>query len=313
VIDPWLVLATAVVEAAIGYPPALHYRIPHPVTWIGKAIAMLEARWNDPAFSDQRRKALGIVCIVVLVTAAGAAGYALERLLLGSVIGGGLFVLIATVGLAQRSLRDHVAAVLHGLERGSLAEARAAVGHVVGRDVQSLTEEGVTTAALETLAESFNDGVIAPLFWFVVGGMPGLFAYKAVNTADSMIGHIDPRWKAFGWASARVDDVANYLPARLAGALICGLSAAGWRTMLRDASKHASPNAGWPEAAMAGTLGVRLGGPVTYDGRKHQRAYFGSGNSPTAAHLRHGLTIYSAACLRAWLCLAVLGVLWRVL
>lgn len=217
--------------------------------------------------------------------------------------------MLATTGLAQRSLHDHVAAVRRQLEAGDLAEARLAVGRIVGRDVEGLDAEGVAAAALESLAESFNDGVVAPAFWLAVGGLPGLFAYKAVNTADSLIGHKEPRWRSFGWASARADDAMNLVPARLAGALIALAGGGGWRTMLRDARKHASPNAGWPEAAMAGALGVRLGGAASYDGVRVERPLFGEGRAPDARDLRRGMGVYVGACGLLWLLAA--GAAWR--
>jgi adenosylcobinamide-phosphate synthase len=171
------------------------------------------------------------------------------------------------------------------------------VSHIVGRDTAGLSRTGVAAAALESLAESFNDGIVAPAFWFAIGGLPGLFAYKALNTADSLIGHREPRWRMFGWAAARTDDLANLVPARIAGLLL--VLAGGGRgagVMLRDAPKHASPNAGWPEAAMAGALAVRLGGAATYDGTIHERPVFGTGTSPDAADLARGMRIYVRAC-----------------
>ncbi len=170
---------------------------------------------------------------------------------------------------------------------------------------------GVTTAALESLAESFNDGVVAPAFWLVIGGLPGLFAYKAVNTADSMIGHKEPRWRSFGWASARTDDLMNLAPARLAGALISLAVGRGWQIMARDARKHASPNAGWPEAAMAGALGVQLGGPARYDGVLCERAVLGEGRSPEVCDLDRGLKAYVRACGLLWLLAAGAAICWR--
>jgi len=197
-----------------------------------------------------------------------------------------------------------VEAVRQPLGRGDLAAARTAVSRVVGRDVAALDETGVATAALETLAESFNDGVVAPAFWLAIGGLPGLYAYKALNTADSLIGHKESRWRAFGWASARADDLLNLIPARIAGGLIALAGRGGWRTMLHDAPKHASPNAGWPEAAMAGALHVRLGGPAVYDGDALHRPTFNAGAPPPISDdLSRGLTIYRNACI-----LLVLGI-----
>jgi adenosylcobinamide-phosphate synthase len=220
-------------------------------------------------------------------------------------------VLAATLGLAQKSLYDHVEAVARALEADDLPAARAAVGRIVGRDTAVLDASGVAAAAIESLAESFNDGVVAPAFWLAIGGLPGLYAYKAVNTADSLIGHREPRWKDFGWAAARTDDVMNLAPARLAGALVAAAGGGGWRVMLRDARHHASPNAGWPEAAMAGALGVRLGGPVAYDGVMTKRPSFGEGPAPVVSDLRRALTLYVRACGLLWLTVSIGGRAWR--
>jgi adenosylcobinamide-phosphate synthase len=186
------------------------------------------------------------------------------------------------------------------------------VGRIVGRDTANLGEPGVAAAALESLAESFNDGVIAPLFWFALTGLAGLFAYKAINTADSMIGHREERWRAFGWAAARTDDVVNWIPARLAAALIALIGGGGWQVMWRDARKHASPNAGWPEAAMAGALGVTLGGPATYDGVAHDRPTFGDGPPPASADLGRGLAVYRRCLIFLVVLFGTGGALWRL-
>jgi adenosylcobinamide-phosphate synthase len=250
---------------------------------------------------------LGVATLAIVGGGAALAGVLAVRALKGRKVGRAALALLATTGLAQRSLHDHVAAVLHPLERGELAAARIAVSRIVGRDTATLDEAEIATAALESLAESFNDGVVAPAAWLALGGLPGLFAYKAVNTADSMIGHMEPRWRSFGWAAARTDDLMNLAPARLAGALIAVAGGRGWSTMLRDARKHASPNAGWPEAAMAGALGVRLGGPVRYDGALIDRPVFGDGPPPTARDLRRGLEVYGRACGLLWLVTGVLA------
>lgn len=290
---PWVVTLALGLEAALGYPAALK----HPVAWPAALIEALEQRWNDPAVSDAQRRLLGVVLVVLLVAASALAGGTIQAVLGPSLPGLTLVALVATVGLAQRSLHDHVAAVLAPLRAGDLPAARAAVSRIVGRDTAELDVEGVAAAALESLAESFNDGVVAPAFWLLVGGLPGLFAYKSVNTADSLVGHREPRWRAFGWASARTDDLLNLVPARLAGALIALAGGGGSRVMRRDASKHASPNAGWPEAAMAGALGVRLGGDARYDGVTTARPTFGDGPRPGVADLERGLKLYRRACL----------------
>jgi adenosylcobinamide-phosphate synthase len=306
--EPDLLLAALVVEACMGYPRALYRIIRHPVVWIGVAIEALERHLNHPEFGDATRRALGIV--TVLITAGGAAtvGHLLQTFAGDVSFGNVLLILIATTGLAQHSLYTHVRAVLQPLTSADLVGARRAVAKIVGRDTAMLSESGVAGAALESLAESFNDGIVAPAFWLLVGGLPGLFAYKALNTADSLIGHIEPRWRMFGWAAARADDLANLIPARIAGALLAIAGRGGLLVMWRDASKHASPNAGWPEAAMAGALRIRLGGPATYDGVLHERPIFGGGSSPAPADLGRGLRIYVIACGLLWLVAAVLTI-----
>lgn len=298
-------LAAAALEALIGYPDALHRRIPHPVAWIGALIASLELMLNRTAFGEVLRRVFGVMTLLAIVGISGGAGWLIARF-------GGSWAVVAVgwLGLAQRGLWDHVRAVAGPLSSGDMDAARRAVGRIVGRDVQRLDESGVAAAAIESLAESFCDGVVAPLFWFVVGGLPGLFVYKAVNTADSLIGHREPRWRAFGWASARFDDVLNWIPARLSGALIALSGRGGGRIMLRDACKHASPNAGWPEAAMAGALGVRLGGPAWYDGEPSERPVLGEGRAPGAADLDCALKLYLVACAILWFILALGGFAW---
>ena len=289
-----LLPAALIAEAALGYPR----RWPHPVQAAGALIAAAERRWNRGTASRQRIG--GIALLVLLIALSVLVGRSIERV---AGDGWGLIavVAIATTGLAQRSLHDHVAAVSAPLAAGDLPAARAAVAMIVGRDTAGLDEAGIATAAIESLAESLCDGVVAPAFWFLVAGLPGLFAAKAINTADSMVGHRTPRLVRFGWASARTDDVAAWLPARLSGALLCLAGRGGWRTMFRDARHHASPNGGWPEAAMAGALGRRLGGPVTYDGEPARRATLGTGAAPDAADLRRALHIYRIACLCLWI------------
>jgi adenosylcobinamide-phosphate synthase len=304
-----LALGALMLEAAFGYPQALEQRVPHPVTRVGAAIDALDRRWNRADRSEAQRRLLGVGAMALVGGGAIAAGLALTRALKGRPGGGAALAVLATVGLAQRSLYDHVNAVLRPLEAGDLPAARTAVAMIVGRDTADLDPSGIALAALESLAESFNDGVVAPAFWLALGGLPGLFAYKAVNTADSMIGHKEPRWRSFGWAAARTDDAMNLAPARLAGALIAWAGGSGWQVMRRDAPKHASPNSGWPEAGMAGSLGVRLGGPVRYDGVLTDRPVFGDGPAPTPADLRRGLDIYRRACGILWLGMGALA--WR--
>lgn len=288
---PTLLLAALAVEAMLGYP----VRLSHPVAWIGRLIALLDRRWNN----GNHRRVMGLVVGLILIAFGGGIGLAIEYVAHGW--GGTIaLILIATTGLAQRSLHDHVAAVMQPLLAGNVDAARTAVSMIVGRDTASLDSSGVAAAATETLAESFCDGVVAPAFWFLLLGLPGLFAFKCISTADSMIGHIDARHRDFGWASARADDMMNWVPARIAGALICVAGGRGWRVMMRDSAKHLSPNSGWPESAMAGALGVQLGGGAAYDREWIGRAYLGDGARPQATDLQCALSIYRRACLALW-------------
>jgi len=308
---PAWVLAALLLEAAVGYPAWLYRRLSHPVVAVGAAIDRLERRWNRPMWSDRKRKRLGVCAVAALVAVAMALGGGLDQVLKAQAWGFPVWVAIATVGLAQKSLHQHVAAVERPLAARDLVSARAAVAQIVGRDVDRLDSSGVSAAAIESLAESFSDGIVAPAFWLLVGGLAGLFAYKVVNTADSMIGHLEPRYRAFGWAAARMDDLMNLVPARLAGALIALAGAGGWGVMVRDAPRHASPNAGWPEAAMAGALKLQLGGPAAYDGATLDRPRFGLGRTAEAGDLKRGLSIYRRACALLWSMLAVGALLWR--
>ena len=289
---PEQLLAALVVEAALGYPRRLF----HPVAGAGLLIASLDGRWN----TGSRRRILGVLTALILIVIGSSAGFAIEQLVSGWA-GSIIVVLAATTGLAQRSLHDHVRAVAVPLANDDIERARNAVSMIVGRDTASLDSSGVASAATETLAESFCDGVIAPAFWFLILGLPGLFAFKAISTADSMIGHRDDRYRDFGWASARMDDAMNWIPARIAGVLICIAGGGGWRVMLRDAHRHLSPNSGWPESAMAGALGVRLGGGAAYDGEWIARAHLGDGPRPMPTDLFRALGNYRRACLALWL------------
>ncbi|SEP49823.1 adenosylcobinamide-phosphate synthase [Rhodospirillales bacterium URHD0017] len=289
----------------VGYPNAVYRLIGHPVTWIGKLITWCDDAWNSGSQSSRRR--YGVLTLMVLLVAALLSGFAivgvLDRLFPGllSLI---LCGVLASTLLAQRSLDQHVLAVAKGLETEGVSGGRRAVAHIVGRETQSLDEAAICRAAIESLAENFSDGVVAPLLWMVVLGLPGALAYKAVNTADSMIGHRTERHEAFGWASARFDDLVNLPASRLSAlwlmlaAIPLGLSPAGaLRTIRNDASHHRSPNAGWPEAAMAGALGIRLSGPRIYDGAPVDERWVGEGRSElTAKDIRGALKLYRTAC-----------------
>jgi len=297
-------LAALAIDAAIGWPAAVYRRIGHPVGTFAAIIARCAALWNTPSRSATTRRLAGIATVLILTGLAGGAGWALTALM-DRALGGWSWIgisLLAAPGLAQRSLFEHVRAVRDPLVTGDLDAARAAVAKIVGRDVETLDESGVTRAAIESLAESFCDGITAPLFWLLILGLPGIWICKAVNTADSLIGHREQPWRDFGWAAARTDDLLNLIPARIAGPLICLAAGRGWRVMWRDARKHASPNAGWSEAAMAGALGLRLAGPVNYDGEAHTKPWIGDGRTHAGAgDISRALSLYLRACALLWL------------
>ncbi|MGD9600143.1 MAG: adenosylcobinamide-phosphate synthase CbiB [Steroidobacteraceae bacterium] len=300
-------LAALALEACVGYPHWLFRYIAHPVTWIGGLISALERHWNRQNVPPRALWLLGVAALVTIAAVAGVTGVVITSAASLVPFGAAVLIVLATVGLAQRSLYVHVSDVLRALEADDLLQARILVGRIVGRDTAHLSSSEVAAAALESLAESFNDAVVAPAFWLSVAGLPGLFIYKAVNTADSMIGHKEERWRMFGWAAARCDDLLNLVPARCAGVLLASAAGGGFAVMFRDARKHASPNAGWTEAALAGGLAIRLGGPASYDGVSYVRPTFGEGSPASVANLRRGLHIYVRACALLWLVLALVG------
>ena len=297
-----LLLAMAV-DLVAGDPKWLYRLLPHPVVLLGRLIDALSRSLNRQALPRGRRIIRGGLCSLLVVGLAGGVGVALHVLLAGLPFGWIVEGLLASSLLAFRGLYDAVRAVARGLGE-SLAAGRAAVGHIVGRDPASLDAAGVARAAAESAAENFSDGFVAPVFWFLLLGLPGLLAYKAINTLDSMIGHRDARFEAFGKVAARLDDAANLLPARLAGLLIVlaavllpsASAAAAWRAMRRDAPKHRSPNAGWQEAAVAGALGLALAGPRHYGGQRVEDHWMGDGRSAvTAEDLARVLDLYLTA------------------
>jgi len=305
--DPLLLLfAGLVIDAALGDMPALFRYVPHPVVLAGRAIAFLERKLNRPQRSERTRRERGVVTGVVLVGGAAGIGWVLQLACRGSLVGAAVEALAIGILLAQRSLYQHVATVAAALQQGGLAAGRAAVGHIVGRDPARLDGHGVARAAIESLAENFSDAVVAPAFWYLLLGLPGLFAYKMANTLDSMIGHRSERYRAFGWAAARFDDLLNLVPARLSGVLVAaaalvsrdGSPGRALAVMLRDAGKHRSPNAGWPEAAMAGALGLALAGPRHYADGLVNDPWIGDGTArATATDIARALRLYGFACL----------------
>lgn len=301
-----LVAAALLIEAAIGYPDPLFRAIRHPVVAIGGLIAALDRRL------PRTRPAGALALAIVLAATAAIAGAAALLPLLPAAI-------LASTLLAQRSLHQHVAAVATGLAEG-LPQGRAAVSHIVGRDPASLDAPAVARAAIESLAENFADGVVAPAVWGCAAGLPGMALYKAVNTADSMIGHRTPRHERFGWAAARLDDLVNLPASRLAAlwlvlaaALLPGASPrAALRAIRTDARRHRSPNAGWPEAAMAGALGLRLAGPRRYAGVLVTDAWMNDGRAQAdAADIHRALALYRRACALQVIAIATLAALFQ--
>lgn len=251
--------AALILDAIFGEPDWLWRRLPHPAVLLGRLVGALDRRLNRGGW----RRAKGALALAALVAAALAIGWSIAILPLSPLPE----IVAAAILLAQRSLADHVSAVADGLDMG-VAEGRAAVAHIVGRDTAAMDEPAVARAAIESAAENFSDGVVAPALWFAIGGLPAMLAYKAVNTADSMIGYRTEKYAEFGWAAARLDDLANLPASRLSALLISvsAFSAAPFRAALRDARLHRSPNAGWPEAAMADSIGIALAGPRVYHG-----------------------------------------------
>jgi adenosylcobinamide-phosphate synthase len=294
-----------IVERIVGYPDWLFKRIGHPVTWIGRLISELDRRWNREAEDFGMRKRRGVLALLVLLAVTAVAALLIEGTLMALPLGYILVVLVAASLPAQKSLEAHVKAVADALQTGGVEAGRKAVSMIVGRDPEKLDEAAICRAAIESLAENFSDGVVAPAFWTGVSGLAGGAAYKAANTADSMIGHRSPRHEAFGWAAARFDDLVNLPASRLTAALfvaaavfVDGASARkAIEAVRRDAKHHRSPNAGWPEAAMAGALGIALAGPRSYGGQMIEARFMGEGGRAELTHqdVRRALTLARVA------------------
>lgn len=301
----WVLLGALILDALIGDPDWLWRRLPHPVTWLGRLVALGDGRLNRETWSAQRRRAAGIVCLLVLLVVTLGAGWLIEHGLRSLPAGPAWVALAASILIAQRSLYEHVARVRDAFPEGTEA-ARRAVAMIVGRETARLDQPGIARAAIESTAENLSDGIVAPAFWFAIGGLPGLLAYKAVNTADSMIGHLSERYRDFGWAAARFDDLVNLVPARLSALLIAvaapiaaGRIGQALRVAMRDAGTHRSPNAGWPEAAMAAALGIALGGPRIYAAGAVEAPYlFAEGRRDAGrADIGRGLLVMAGACI----------------
>jgi adenosylcobinamide-phosphate synthase len=299
-----LALLALLIEAIVGYPDWLFRAIGHPATWMGRLIGLLDRVLNRTSLSESQRRAVGIIAVVTVTVVVAGVALFLENGL--RVVPFGLIItaILASTLIAQRSLFSHVLRVALALERDGIAGGLKAVSHIVGRDTEALDEAGVARAAIESLAENFSDGVVAPAFWLTVAGLPGGTVYKAINTADSMIGHRTPRHAAFGWAAARFDDLVNLPASRISALLIIAAAAMSpsasardaWRAVIRDAPRHRSPNAGYPEAAMAGALGLALAGPRVYGGVEIHDAIMGQGRREVkAADIHAALRLYQRA------------------
>ncbi|MEM0929662.1 MAG: adenosylcobinamide-phosphate synthase CbiB [Pseudomonadota bacterium] len=309
---PGLMLGALAIEATFGWPEALYARIRHPVVWMGGLCSLGRGLLNRPSWPHALRYGSGLVTTLIVVAITIAMAAAVSFVLPDNALGFVAEAVIASSLLASRSLHGHVAAVAKPLMLGDIENARGAVSRIVGRDPSLLDETGITRAAIESLAENTSDGVIAPLFWGMLFGLPGIAAYKAINTLDSMIGHRNKEFAAFGGFAARLDDVANIVPSRVTGLafVIVGLKPAALGVMIRDARRHRSPNAGWPEAAMAGALGVRLSGPRNYGGQASAEPWLNeSAPDPQPADINYGLLIYRRTLLLFFLVLiaVVLG------
>ena len=291
------------IELCIGYPERLTRAIGHPVIWMGALIERCDRLLNGET-APHLRRLLGVLALAALLGLVGAAAVVVQSQLLRLPYGLIAVAVLASTMIAQRSLHRYVANVASALDTNGLAAGRQAVSHIVGRDTAGLDRPGVARAAIESLAENFSDAVVAPVFWCVLAGLPGIALYKAINTADSMIGHRTPRHTDFGWAAARLDDLVNLPASRLAALLLIAASALrmdgsarrAWRTVRRDAAKHRSLNAGYPEAAMAGALDLSLAGPRTYGGVAVEDALMGNGSREAGAKdIHRALALYRSA------------------
>jgi adenosylcobinamide-phosphate synthase len=315
-----LALLAMLIELCLGYPQFLLRAIGHPVTWTGRLISALDRALNRETAGATARRAAGVAVVVILIAVVGAVAFLVQRELFRWPAGVLATALLASTLIAQRSLHRHVADVAVTLGKEDIGAARVSVSHIVGRDTGTLDAAGISRAAIESLAENFSDGIVAPVLWLAIAGLPGAALYKAINTADSMIGHRTPRHAAFGWAAARLDDLVNLPASRLSALLLVAAAAlvkdasarAAWRAVWRDAARHRSPNAGYPEAAMAGALGLALAGPRVYGGVPVEDAVMGDGRRDAgAADIVRALALYRWAdalliALLAVLCAALL-------
>lgn len=315
-----ILIAALIADWYLGEPDLLWKRLPHPVVLFGKAVAFADRKLNDEHAGNDVRYRMGALAISALILASVLVGLAMSALFSRMGLLGVFFEGFAVFALlAQKSLKDHVMAVAAGLRENGPAGGRAAIAHIVGRDPETLDRSGMARAAIESLAENFSDGVLAPAFWYAVFGLPGIFAYKMINTADSMIGYRNERYLHFGRAAAKIDDLANWLPARLSALAIAlgagllrgaGAMQAAMNCAMADARLHRSPNSGWPEAAMAGGLGIALGGPRRYAHETVSQAHINSAGRMglDAGDIESAVAVFDRACLMLLACVALVWV-----
>jgi adenosylcobinamide-phosphate synthase len=315
----WMLTALALlIERFVGYPDSVLRWISHPVVWMGALIGWLEKRLNTVERSDRQRRLAGVIALAILLLVTLVPTLAIHFALRMVPFGWAIEAVLATAMLAQKELGRAVEAVMFALTR-SLKQGRVAVSHIVGRDPNQLDRAGVCRATVETLAESTSDGVVAPAFWLFLFGLPGVALYKAINTADSMVGHKSERYLDYGWASARLDDWVNLIPARLTAGLVIlacffvpkASPSGALAAVSRDAGKHQSPNSGWPESAFAGALGFALGGPRSYEGEIVDLPRMGDGRADLGpADIFLALRLYRAT---LWVVLGLAGAVGLVL
>ena len=315
----FFVALSLIADALIGDPKPLWQKLPHPVVLFGKLIDWLDRTFNREDRNEDYRRQAGILALVILLAVSLTIGAVIQAVLLFFPFGWILLALLASIFIAQRSLYQHVKAVQDALETGGIEAGRKAVSQIVGRDPESLDEAGVSRAAIESCAENFSDGVVAPAFWFALLGLPGLIAYKAINTADSMIGYRTPRYQAFGWASAKLDDLVNWPAARVSALFVAvaaiftgGSTAKCLEACMRDAPNHRSPNAGWPESAFAAALDIALAGPRSYGAKPTSDPFVNTSGRllVNSADIGRALTLLRAACAVQIGLYLLLAVLW---
>lgn len=291
----WLICLAWLIETCVGWPEGLFKRIKHPVVWLAIPIQWFDCHLNISTYSHVTRYVLGCVSTLLTVITTTLIALAISLLLPNTHWGFFIEAAIASSLIASRSLYSHVENVLPHLIQKDIEQARKSVSMIVGRDPNQLNETAITRASIESLAENTSDGVIAPLFWGAIFGLPGIVAYKTINTFDSMIAHRSNKYLAYGGFAARLDDVANIIPARLTGFIFAfsSLKSRSFKVMFKDAPKHRSPNAGWPEAAIAGALNIRLSGPRTYNNQTNNEPWLNEkAEDPSPRHLKQGLSLY---------------------